>query len=262
MLDRMIPWLTRIFLVLVIIGSLLPAAIIMIISFSGEQSVRFPPETYGFDQYVRAVTEGPWMSSAWLSVQIGFFTAVLSLLLGIPTAFVAVRSSLRWRWGLFILAASSMLIPVSAYAVALYGSFSIFGILGTETGIVLSHVLLALPVATIILVTGLTKIPANLDQVATTLGAQPWQATLSITGRLLLPTAAAAFIAAFLTSFDEAVFVSFLGGIGITTLPAAIFESLRFGLDPAVTAIGALLLALNAALISLRFIFQRASKTQ
>lgn len=247
---------------LIIIASMMPALIVIVISLSKGTSVEFPPQEFGFDQYVRALTEGPWMSAALESLQIGLMAAALSLLLGVPVAFIAIRSSLRWKWVIFGSSVVSILVPVAAYGVALYGTFSAFNLIGTDLGIVLSHVLLALPVAAILLATGLAKISPDLDRVAMTLGASWFQATVTITGRLLLPSMAAAFIVAFLTSFDEAVFVSFLGGVGISTLPKEIFESVRFGLDPAITAIGAMLIVLNAALAAARFFINSSSKTR
>jgi ABC-type spermidine/putrescine transport system permease subunit II len=45
------------------------------------------------------------------------------------------------------------------------------------------------------------------------------------------------------------VFVSFLSGPGLVTLPKAIFDSVRLGLDPAITAIAALLMAVTAVVL-------------
>ena len=65
---------------------------------------------------------------------------------------------------------------------------------------------------------------------------------IGITLRLLLPAIGAAFVFAFITSFDEAVFVNFIGGPGLITLPKAIFNSVLTGIDPLITAVASVLM--------------------
>src|SRR5690606_33522771 len=107
--------------------------------------------------------------------------------------------------------------------------------------------------------TALLRIPRELDLVAMTLGASRLRAVIGITLRLLVPASAATAILAFLTSFDEAVFVNFLGGVGLVTLPKAIFDSVRYGVDPAITAIAGTLILLSGALLMLQAIIERRS---
>jgi ABC-type spermidine/putrescine transport system permease subunit II len=65
---------------------------------------------------------------------------------------------------------------------------------------------------------------------------------VGITLRLLSPAIGATFIFCFIHSFDEATFVNFIGGPGLVTLPKAIFDSIRTGLEPLITAISTLLM--------------------
>jgi putrescine transport system permease protein len=52
-------------------------------------------------------------------------------------------------------------------------------------------------------------------------------------------------------SFDDVVTSSFLAGPETTTLPMAIFSSLRVGINPEINAIGSLMLAGVAAIFTL-----------
>ena len=69
---------------------------------------------------------------------------------------------------------------------------------------------------------------------------------------VLLPALVASFIFAFIGSFDEAIVTSFLASIGFVTLPVEIFSSVRFGVDPVITAI-ATLLTLSTALLMVMY---------
>jgi putative spermidine/putrescine transport system permease protein len=55
------------------------------------------------------------------------------------------------------------------------------------------------------------------------------------------PAIAAGAAFAFLVSFDEVVLAVFLGGPDATTLPKRMWESMRFEIDPTLTAISTLL---------------------
>jgi ABC-type spermidine/putrescine transport system permease subunit II len=83
-----------------------------------------------------------------------------------------------------------------------------------------------------------------------TLGASRTRAWIGISLRLLLPTILSGALLAFLTSFDEAVFASFLSGPGLITLPKAIFDSVRLGVDPVITAIATLLMLFTALVLA------------
>jgi ABC-type spermidine/putrescine transport system permease subunit II len=131
---------------------------------------------------------------------------------------------------------------------------------GSLPGLVLAHAVLALPISIIVLLTMLRHIPQEYEMIAMSLGATRPRAAIYITCRLLLPAFVAAFIFAFLTSFDDAVLVSFLGGPSVVTLSKAIFDSMRFSLDPSISAISALLMVATGVLIAVASLFRRPPK--
>ncbi len=77
--------------------------------------------------------------------------------------------------------------------------------------------------------------------VAFTLGAPRWRVWLGITLRMALPAVVVTFVLAFQTSFEESVFINFLGGPGLVTLPKAILDAAQFGSDPVIIAITAVI---------------------
>ena len=58
-----------------------------------------------------------------------------------------------------------------------------------------------------------------------------------------MPGMIAAAIFSFITSFDEFFISMFLSSVDTTTLPVQVFNVLQFDVDPSVTAVGALLIA-------------------
>lgn len=258
--DGITRWIGRIVLVLAVVFSVGPGLLVVLLSFSTSDYISFPPTEFGLRQYEAFFTSSSWMGSLALSFWIALGTAILSLAVAIPAAIAISRTRMPGRNVLLGLGVSSMLIPVSAYAVALYSLYSAANLLGSPIGLIIAHTLLAVPLVLLIAGSSLARIPRELDLVAMTLGASRTRAICGITLRLLAPAMFTTGVLAFLTSFDEAVLVNFLGGVGLVTLPKAIFDSVRYGIDPAITAIAGTLILLSALLMVARTLIERKSR--
>jgi ABC-type spermidine/putrescine transport system permease subunit II len=230
---------------------LAPAALVAVLSFSGDAFFDFPPRAWGLRQY-RTLFEDPrWGQALWLSVKIALPVAAVSALVVVPTLFAVHRSRLPGRGALQAGGILGIVIPISAYAVAIYGVFAQVGLLGTYVGLVLANVTLAVPVMLLVTSAAMSRIPAELELAAMVAGASRARAWVGITARLLAPAIVAGTVLAFMTSLDEAVFINFLGGPGQETLPRAILDSVRYGLDPVITAIATLLMAATSVVMGL-----------
>jgi putative spermidine/putrescine transport system permease protein len=222
---------------------LAPALLVAVLSFSGDSFFDFPPHAWGLRQYRTLFDDPRWGSALWLSVRIALPVALLSALVVVPTLFTLHRSRLPFRNALQVGGLAGIIIPISAYAVAMYGVFAQIGLLGSYWGLVLANLTLAVPVMLLVTGAAMSRIPVELELAAMVAGASRLQAWLAITLRLLAPAILAGGVLAFVTSLDEAVFINFLGGPGQETLPKAILDSVRYGLDPVITAIATLLMA-------------------
>lgn len=227
---------------LIIAFMLSPAFLIMALSFSGESSLRFPPRTWGMDQYQDLFASGYWTGSIAKSFIIAIPAALGCLLVGVPAAFALNRTKFFGRGALTAVGLAPLILPGVAYAIAMYTFFIQMGLVGSMVGLILVHITLGLPFVIVIVGAAINRIPPELELVAMTLGASRWRAMVGITLRLLSPAIGATFIFCFIHSFDEATFVNFIGGPGLVTLPKAIFDSIRTGLEPLITAISTLLM--------------------
>jgi ABC-type spermidine/putrescine transport system permease subunit II len=241
--------------VLVILA--LPSVLVLILSFSDDAFIKFPPLSWGVKHYTSVFNSTVLMPALERSLALAAVVAPVSILFGGLLAFGFYRTRLKQSPWVDLLVLGPILVPGLTYALALYSLYASIGLLGTKIGLVIAHTLIALPFVTLIIGAALQRIPVELEQAALSLGAGRWRTYRKITLRLLAPGIATAFIFAFLASFDEAVFVSFLAGPSFTTLQLEIFHSLQFGLDPAITAIAALLTAVTALAIGLSALIQR-----
>lgn len=255
--DRFTMVGSGLFLAVVVALLFLPALLVVLLSFSGESYFAFPPGSWGFRQYSTLFGSGPWGSAILDSLRIAIPVVVISVGLSVPAVLAIGRSRLPGRHLLLGASVFSLVVPISAYAVALYGVFSQFHLLGSWTGLIIANTLLAFPLVMVVVSAAMSRIPVELELVAMTAGASRLRAWTGITLRLLVPSILAGALLAFITSFDEAVFINFLGGPGKVTLPKAIFDSVRFGVDPVITAIATLLMAATAVLMLLALRLRR-----
>lgn len=255
--DRFTVAASGIFLGIVVLLLFLPALMVVLLSFSGESFFAFPPGSWGFRQYATLFSSGTWGSAILDSLRIAVPVVVISVGLSVPAVLAIGRSRLPGRELLLGASVFSLVVPISAYAVALYGVFSQFQLLGSWLGLIIANTLLAFPLVMVTVSAAMSRIPVELELVAMIAGASRIRAWTGITLRLLVPSILAGGLLAFITSFDEAVFINFLGGPGKVTLPKAIFDSVRFGVDPVITAIATLLMAGTAILMMLALRLRR-----
>jgi ABC-type spermidine/putrescine transport system permease subunit II len=236
-------------LILVVIFMVAPTVIVVLLSFSSDEFIRFPPSGWGFRQYTTLASSDKWLEPLGRSLTLGIAAALVAVLVGFPAVLALYRTAAPGREAAQFLGLGPLLAPSVAYAVALYGLFADLRLLGSFAGMLVVHVTLALPFVLLITGAAIARVPRELELAALSLGASRTRAWRDITLRLLLPAVAASFIFAFVVSFDEAIVTSFLSGIGFITLPVAIFNSVRFGVDPVITAIATLLTVATALLL-------------
>jgi ABC-type spermidine/putrescine transport system permease subunit II len=244
-------------LALVVVFMVVPTVIVVLLSFSGDKFIRFPPQSWGTRQYETLVGSDEWLTPLWRSLGLGITSALLAVLLGFSAVMALYRTAAPGKELLQFLGLGPLLAPSVAYAVALYGLFADLRLLGSFFGLLMVHITMALPFVLLIIGAAISRVPRELELAALSLGASRTRAWRDITLRLLLPALVASFIFAFIGSFDEAIVTSFLASIGFVTLPVEIFSSVRFGVDPVITAIATLLTLVTALLMVIYGLMRR-----
>lgn len=236
---------------------IVPAVLVFVLSFSNDANIAFPPRSWGVRNFETLAGEPAWGRAAVLSLGIAVSVAGLSALIAVPAAFAMERTRLAKLPILSFLAILPLLVPQAAYAIGMYMVMVQIGLLGHAAGLVAAHVAICFPYVFVIVRSQLSRMSPELDLVAMTLGASRRRAWIGISLRLLLPTIFSGALFAFLISFDEAVFANFLSGPGLITLPKSIFDSVRLGVDPVITAIATLLMVFTALVLAAAAILRR-----
>jgi multiple sugar transport system permease protein len=163
------------------------------------------------------------------SIVIALGTVSLSMILGVPAAYVLARYRLPGRKLIILGLISVRLFPDIASIIPIAEFFIRLNLQNTYTGVILAHTLLALPYVIFIGMSAFESIPNDLEQQAMVMGANGFQIFFSILLPLAIPGLAAAALYTFLLSWDEFIFSYFLLGLGkISTLTLYLKQKLSY----------------------------------
>ncbi len=228
---------------------LAPVLLVIPISFSGEQILSFPPESWSLRWYVALAQNSTMISAFWTSLLLGAIVTVLSLAAAIPAAYVIVRLRTKGSEFLYNLFTAPLLLPTIVLGLAILIVFASAGFLGSFWGLVIGHLVITLPYALRVLATTLNNIPLSCEEAASTLGGRPITVFRRVTLPMMAPGIVAATALCFLVSFDEVVITLFLTGPRLTTLPVELFHHVESRADPLVASVSVLLILLTLVVV-------------
>jgi putative spermidine/putrescine transport system permease protein len=237
-----------------------PSIVVMVMSFSGEDVLGFPPHSWSLRWYAAYFDDPTWLDATWISAKIAVISTALALSLGTAAAYGLVRGP-RWlRNPGYALLLAPLMVPSVVMAVGLFGILARWRLLGTVPGILLAHTTIGISYVVIIVGATLMGLDRRLELASMSLGASHLRTATRVVLPLIMPGIVAAGVFAFINSFDEVVVTSFIAGLRVETLPLKIWEDIQFAIDPTVAAISAMLIMLP--LIALPFVRRRGGPIQ
>ena len=240
--TNMIKWFNQSWMIMVYMFLYMPIVTLVIFSFNDSQLVTVWSHA-SMRWYVALMSDSDLIAAVALSLKIAFFSALISVLFGVFTAFCLNRyKRFSGRTLLSSMATTPLVMPDVIVGLSLLLMLvSMQHWLGyPERGlftILLGHALLGTAYATVVVTSRLREMDSKLDEAAMDLGCQPLQVFRLVTFPLLLPALVSAFLLTFTLSFDDVVLSSFLSGPGYSTMPMVIFSRARLGLNPTINAV-------------------------
>jgi len=236
----------------------LPIAIVVPMSFSSASSLEFPPPGFSLRWYDAFFGDPRWLQAATTSISVAALASSLALVLGTVAAYGLVRGRFRGRGLIEINFMAPLILPQIITGVALYIFFARIGLLGSFLGLVIGHTVLAVPYTLLVMTVAIRSFDKRIEQAAVSLGASWFTMARRVLLPNLLPSAFAAWIFAFVISFDEVIVTIFISGAN-ETIPKRMFNELVLQVNPTITAIATLLIALSAVtILAVVFLMRRA----
>ena len=233
-----------------IVGFLImPTLLVVPISFTKSEFLEFPPPGYSLRWFETYFNSALWLTATSRSFIVAFLAACLATVFGAGTAFALAKSSSRWAGFIFGFFLAPMIVPRIVIAVGMFYLFARIGLVASNAGLVIGHTVLSLPFTVVTIGAILKTYDMRLDQAASTLGANRVRTLIHITLPVIKGGLIAAFLFAFITSFDELTVAIFISGGLATTLPKQMWDDMILQLNPTLAAVSTVVLIVVTLLL-------------
>ncbi|NJS39236.1 MAG: ABC transporter permease [Rhodobacteraceae bacterium] len=189
---------------------------------------RFPallPEEWSLKAWAYALspTSGV-LQSLGVTTLIAAATTVLSALLAVPAGRALALYRFRGKGIVVLVLLAPAILPGITVALGLHGIFLQLGLTGTIPGVILAHLIPALPYMTLVMATVFARFDTDAEDQARSLGARPWQVFVHVTLPAIRPGLLVGALFAFLISWSQYLLTLSIGGGKVQTLPLVLYS--------------------------------------
>jgi putative spermidine/putrescine transport system permease protein len=219
-----------------------PIIIVVLVSFSASSVFDLPTTGVSLRWYAKLAHSQSFSGPLATSLKVAVVATLLSVSLGGLCALGLWRSNFRGREFLIGWAVSPMMLPGVVIGISLLFYLRSLGIANAFVSLSIAHIVITIPYAIRITLSGLSLFDAGLIDAARTLGCSPSEAVRRVLVPNIAPSLASAAVFSFLASMDNYSIALFLGDVYTVTLPIQIINDLSVGADPMVAAVSTILL--------------------
>jgi multiple sugar transport system permease protein len=262
---KFIGWTLRYAVIaLVLIFFAFPVFWILSTSFKSAAEYSHSPPIYipaapHIDNYVRALGKGGEGTKALRdSLIIGISATLLTLLLGVPTAYSMARFETGGRNFSFWILSQRMMPPVAA-VLPIFILYRTVKLLDTHLGLIVLYTVFALPLCIWMMRSYLQDVSVEIEESARMEGASQWQVWRHITLPLVAPGLSATMIFVFIFAWTEFLFALVLTRSSVLTLPVLVSrffgtQSYEWGVASAVAVIATLPVVILSLFVQRHFV--------
>jgi multiple sugar transport system permease protein len=185
----------------------------------------FIPNPPTLNNFIDVFAKNDFLTYTYNSIVVSFSATGLALLLGVPAGFGIAKSQATKAAALIMIA---RVTPGLSFLIPLFLMFQWFGMTGTLTPIIITHLVITVPIVVWVMIGFFEGLPNELEEAALVDGATIWQAFRFIALPLARPGIVVATILAFIFSWNNFIFGVVLAGRETRTLPVAVYNVLTF----------------------------------
>lgn len=234
----------------------LPIVLLVAYSFNASRLVAvwggFSMRWYG-----ALLSDEKYRAAALTSFEIAVMSATLALAIGTSAGFAMARFRRFAGRGLFgFMLLAPLVVPEVILGLSLLLLFvSLQAWTGWPTGrgvltVTIAHATFTACFVAVLVRAQLAGFDRTLEEAALDLGARPSTVLWRVTLPGISPALISGWLLAFTLSLDDLVVASFVSGPSATTLPMAVYSSVRIGVTPEINALATIFLAVVGALVS------------
>ncbi len=233
-----------------------PVVVVVVISFSGQKFLSFPPASFSTVWYRDILTSADWAQSFWITIRVGVLAAFLSVGIGLPAAFALVRRRIPGKGVLEALLLAALITPPIIKGLSLYLFYAPLGLNNTVVGLALAHTVTGVPFVILNVSASLRGFDMDLERAAVIHGCSQLGALRRVTIPIIMPGIIVGTVFAFLQSAQELLVALFVMGSVQRPLAVKLWESVRVSIDPSIAAASTLLIAFAVVAFVLASVLQ------
>jgi putative spermidine/putrescine transport system permease protein len=226
-----------------------PFLVILVASFGSEAIMTFPPKGFSMEWFVKVFNVEMFRNSFGTSLQTAILATLTALVLGFPVAYAIVRFSFAGKNTIEVLFSSPAIVPGLVIGFALLRFFVYVTAMPVFLGLYIGHTAILFPYTVRVISSSLYNLDPSIEEAAISLGAS----RLGTFIRVVLPNVragvVAAFILAFITSFNNVPISLFLTGPGVATLPIQMLVYMEYYFDPTIAALSSLIILFTILIV-------------
>lgn len=244
-MSRRLPTLGACWTGLVLLFMLGPFVAVILVSLTTRDYLSLPDQGFTLKWYAALAAQPELARAAAQSLALAGASALAAVALGLPAAWGLAASRARWAGATRTLLMTPLFIPMILSGLAILAMSGAVGWTDRASRLWGAHVALTLPYVVRTLGASLAALDHAQLRAARNLGAAPLAAFWHVVLPQLRPGMAAAFVFAFIVSFDNVGMSLFLTGPGISTLPVSLYTYATYNNDPMVAAASVLMVLVS-----------------
>lgn len=226
-----------------------PFLVIIISSFSSDAVMRFPPKGFSFRWYDKVLNIDMFRTTFWMSLKTGLAATLTALMLGVPVAYTNVRYRYPGKSSLELFFSSPAIVPGLVVGFSLLRFFIYVTKVPILMGLYLGHTAILFPYTVRVVSASLRNFDSGVEEAAVSLGSTPLHAFFAVVLPNIRSGLVAAFILAFITSFNNVPVSLFLTGPGVATLPIQMLIYMEYYFDPTISALSSIIIVFTVIIV-------------
>ena len=228
-----VSWLVALYLAL-------PLVVVIAISFTTTEYLKFPPEGATLRWYWKVLSDPTFVDAFWVSSKLAATATAAALLLGIPAAMAFARKEFPGSRALNAAFLSPLVLPTIVLGAAILQYASAVGFARSFTALFVGHVVLVTPYVIRITLASLSGMELTLEEAAQDLGATKMETFFLVTMPQIKPGMIAGALFAFINSWINVEVSIFNSTSRVETIPVKLFNYIQFNIDPTLAAVSAI----------------------
>ena len=237
------------FVVLVYMFLFTPLVIIAMTSIGTENYIAFPPKGFTLQWFINVFKSESFMNSMMTSLSISTIATLAALVIGMPVAYGLSRYDFKGKEILKGFFFSPLMIPAIVVGFSLFQFLIVKLNLSVNMSLFIGHTLVIIPYIIRVVGSSLEVFDYSIEEAAMSLGCKKSHTFFKVVLPNITSGVMAAFMLAFINSFNNVPVSMFLNGPGVSTLPITMMNYVEYNYDPTVSALSVILMLLTIGIM-------------